>query len=99
MFITLIGGYNYKTSSEFLNTKTWEPKPDLPISIEVGASVQFQDSFLIVGGYDKTTSRYLDSIYYFNPVKDDWDLLEQKLDSRLADVIAFMVPDHAVDCS
>ncbi len=54
---------SYDTSVEFLNLETliWEPRQSLPETVFAGASVPYQDSFLVVGGYGYS---YLNTIYY-----------------------------------
>ena len=65
--IVVTGGCCYTELTEIFNlqTFTWSVGEDLPVAIGYGASVPFEDSFLIVGGYPD----YLDSIYYFYPVR------------------------------
>ena len=96
--ILVAGGYR-ETSVEFLNLDTliWEPKQRLPKEISTAASVPYQDSFLIVGG-DTFGSRY-DTIYYYNPGTDQWDLLNQTMIYERSIFAAFMVPDSYANCN
>ena len=93
-----MAGGDLETSSEFLNLDTliWEPKQSLPFDIELGASVPFKDSFLIVGG---DSGDYLDTIYYYNPNTDQWELMEQMLKYEREYLAAFMVPDSYANCN
>ncbi len=95
----LVAGGNYERRAEFLNLETlvWVPKADLPVDIHLGASVPYQDSFLIVGGI-KVSSTYLDSVYYYNPNSDIWELI-YTLDYGTAYSGAFLVPDSFAYCN
>ena len=86
-------------SSVFLDleTLTWEPKANLPREIKEGTSVPYQDSFLIVGGW--SVNRALNSIYYYNPSLDEWELLDQRMDFIRENFAAFTVPDSFANCS
>ena len=87
-----------EVSVEFLNLDTliWEPKQSLPVDIAWGASVPYKDSFLIVGGKSDLYS-YLDTISYYNPTLDEWELVGQ-MDYEREYVAAFMVPDSYANC-
>ena len=94
----LVAGGFYDSSAEFLDIdrmQIWEPRASLPTYIAAGASVPYQDSFLIVGGWDNGG---IDTIYYYNPAIDNWDLLDNLDDSRDG-MAAFMVPDEYANCS
>ena len=97
----LVGGdYNGVTSVEFLNLETlvWEPRQNLPIDVYGGASVPYQDSFLVVGGYQYNSDEFLDTIYYYNPNVDQWDLIANMEYSREFST-AFLVPDSYANCN
>ena len=85
-------------SAEFLNldSMTWEPKKNLPTNISHGRSVPYKESFLIVSGL--TSNGYHDSIYYFDPVTDDWDLLPQTVNTGTGIFEAYLIPDYFEDC-
>ena len=55
-----------------LQTLEWSTGDDLPDDINSGASVPFNDSFLIVGGLDADNPP-VKSIYYFNPQDQKWE--------------------------
>ncbi len=83
-----------------LNTLTWEPKAGMPKEIYLGASVPYQDSFLIVGGYNKfSQDDYLSSIYYYDPINDEWDRLMERLTYKRREFAAFLIPDSYANCS
>ena len=95
--ILVAGGYNSETTAEYLNLDTllWEPRASLPQDVHYGASVPYQDSFLIVGG---NTGSTLETIYYYNPTFDRWDLLYEMNLGR-ENLAAFLVPDSYANCS
>ena len=97
----LVAGGTSTTSSEFLNLETlvWEPKANLPKQIHLAASVPYLDSFLIVGGAKNFNEEFYDSIFYYNPSNNDWDLLEQTLMFGRDQLAAFLVPDSFNPCS
>ena len=100
------GGNDYGTNgTEVLNleTLTWRPGPELPHLLLGIASVQMENTFLAIGGADKSSSAQFESnsILAFDAINDQWVELPQKLDisaSGWLDV-AFLVPDEALDCS
>ena len=58
--------------------------------------MQYQDdTFLIVGGFYDASA--IDTIYYYNPTVDAWELKEQTLDDSRGWMAAFMVNDQYVD--
>ena len=88
------------TSTDFLNLETliWVPKQSLPFDIRYGASVPFQDSFLIVGGFSiGELEGYLQTVYYYDPNLDQWILIE-RMDFARERFTAFMVPDSFANC-
>lgn len=87
-----------KTSSEFLdlNTLVWEPKASLPLTIGGGVSVPYLDSFLFVGGLTSVSQQ--DTIYYYNPGDDRWELMPQRLKYVRTSFPAFLVPDSYANC-
>ncbi len=96
----LVAGGDSSDTVDFLNLDTliWEPKQNLPFDIYRGASVPFQDGFLIVGG-ESDSQGYLDTIYYYNPTLDQWDLLDQRMKDKRETFTAFLVPDYYANCS
>ena len=96
--ILAVGGENVK-SVEFLNLDTliWEPKQGLPYDIYWGSSVQFQDSLLVVGGNSFEMEKHLDTVYYYDPKSDRWDLVGM-MDFERRSFAAFLVPDSFANC-
>ena len=54
-------------------------------------SVPFEDSFLLVGGYDYLQSDYLDTILQYVPANDTWLELPTKLSNPRADHVVIPV--------
>ena len=64
---------------------------DLPMDIYNAESVPFEDSFLLVGGYDHFQSEYLDTILRYIPANDSWLELPTKLRTPRADHVVIPV--------
>ena len=98
--VLVAGGRMYLNSS-FLNLETlqWEQKKSLPHDICDGQSIPYGKSFLIAGGGTYNPIHYyLDTIYYYNPEKDDWELQGTMNDEQVLSPI-FLVPDWYAKCS
>ena len=54
---------------------------DLPIEVYGADSVPYEDSFLLVGGADYTTSQPLDTILNYIPSNDSWIEMPSKLNN------------------
>lgn len=96
----MIAGGNTPLVS-FLNLENliWIPQQSLPYDIHYGASVPYGDSFLIVGGYSNGQFSYLDTIFYFNPETEIFELFDQTLSEPKDQMAAFLVPDNFALCS
>ncbi len=84
-----------------LNQGLFLPGPPLPQPRVWGRAVQYQDSFLIVGGGDSTyyASEKQEEIYWFDPESESWITLPVVLDNPDFVTAALMVPDYFnVDC-
>ena len=68
----------------------WHFGTDLPYVIYGGATVQLNNTFLIVGGFNGT---YLDTIWTFDVVAEGWTLLNEHLTIGREFTAAFLVPD------
>ncbi len=95
----LVTGGDDIGSSEFLDLETliWEPKASLPIDIDSGTSVPYLDSFLFVGGFSALGQ--MDTILFYNPGEDRWELLPQRLAYNRTSFPAFLVPDSYALCT
>ena len=91
--VVITGGERLDSTEVFsLDTQQWSNFARLPIDISYGASVQYEDSFLIVGGYSFNDGE-LDTIYRFNVIDNSWDLLPQRLGFPKYEIAAFLVPE------
>ena len=90
--VVVAAGGSHTSTTEILDseTRTWSYGPELPYNIENGASVQYKDSFLIVGGSSVGTR--LDTIWMFN-TKGYWQELNQTLAIPRFHSVAILVPD------
>ena len=75
------------------------PNIPLPDDLAGGASVQYQDGFLIVGGYSLSNSKFFDTIYYYNPIYPRWEKLAETLSIGRTVAAAILVPDSFASCS
>lgn len=82
-----------------VKTKTWRPGQPLPKSLALLRGVQFEDTFIIVGGY-RFGNTYSDRIYKYqaNLTTDPWVELEQRLEQPKGVYTAFLVPKSALLC-
>ena len=89
--IVAAGGIGEETT-EFLivDDDQWHFGPDLPYEIRLGASVQFDSIFLIVGGNNGSS---LDTIWMFDTETEEWTLLNEHLTEARQWMAAFLVPD------
>ena len=91
--VVAAGGIFEKTTGLLsLEKGAWQSAPDLPFFIRDGASVQLENSFLIVGG--DNDDDYLNAIVKFDPVIGRWMVMEQKLSTARSQTTAFLVPDN-----
>ncbi len=70
----------FLTHTEIYNTRTqeWREGPTLPQPICCMASVQYEDTFLLVGG-DINSAEELDTIYQYNQTSETWTLRPERL--------------------
>ena len=80
-------------STEYLNLddNVWKYGPTTPYEIQQGASVQLNDTFIIVGGQNLTN--VLDTLWTIDPINETWVLRDQKLSIPRYHAAAFLVPD------
>ena len=94
-------GAKSEISSTFimsLETMTWRAGPDLPQPRREGVSVQFQDTFLIVGGISSGDANYQNDIYQFNSNLEIWTKRAEKLITKRANFAAFFIPQEIAQC-
>lgn len=105
MKVLVAGGFSdstsFLTSVEVLNVKDstagWTEGTDLPVGIQIGASVPFKNTFLIVGGgFD---GGYSDLIYEYEAETDKWITRQERLNKGREKIAAFWIPDEIARCS
>ena len=97
--IMVSGGYKDQTSI-FLNLETleWEDKAALPYDIYHVSTLPNNNSILAFGGYIYDVGEILDTIYYYNPEVDEWQLFSHMNNERI-DFPVFFVPDSYANCN
>ena len=83
----------FEPTTEFLivGDEEWHFGPDFPYFIWSGASVQLENTFLIVGG--SKDGSYLDTIWTFDLETEEWTILNEHLTTARELAAAFLVPD------
>ena len=83
------------------NPTEWTPGKSIPKPLDRGATVQFKNSFLLVGGFTNNDgySVYSELIYEYNPEVDAWNTRAERLNIGRDHTAAFLVPDSVVNCS
>lgn len=99
--ILVAGGKTKVTTTEFLNlqTLTWSPKASLPFDISWGSTVEFGQSFAIIGGVSDTRGYELNTILYYDPESDSWRVLDKTLKKPRQQFSAFWVSDEFAKCN
>jgi len=59
---------------------------------------QLLDTFVVVGG-DNSELGAVDTIYKYNPITDEWDLLDQRLSLPREFSTNLAIPDSFATCS
>ncbi len=63
----------------------------MPEDLAYVGSVQYENTFAIIGGYH--ASMYTDTIYLYNPATEQFDLLEERLSRPKSYVTTFLVSE------
>ena len=71
---------------------SWRQGTPFPHAITSAASVQYDGSLLVVGGYTGGINGSSDEIYKYNPLTESWDKLNVTLRKPDYKLVAFMVP-------
>lgn len=79
-----------------MTTLTWRQGPSLDIALTT--SVEYGDTFLLVGGFEDGPTE-LDTIYEYDSANERWKLRPERLSEGKDTVVAFIVDDAIVDCS
>ncbi len=70
----------YGTSEIYnVNDDLWRDGPEETPYFYVAGFAQLEDTFVVVGGHGPDEWEYLDSVYVFDNVDYEWDLLDQRL--------------------
>ncbi len=80
----------------------WIPGPHLPEERGWGRAVQYEDTFIIVGGRltFSESSIMLDTLLRFDPDVPAWEVMEQRLENPDYVSVALIAPDDfPVNCS
>lgn len=95
----IAGGFDIKSSEIFDPiTETLNPGPELPFDIRSAASVQLEDTFLIVGGISEEMDDTLISIIMFDVENNQWQALTPTLGTPRSNMAAILVPSDFVEC-
>ena len=90
--VLVTGGVGTRTTEVLYEGATsWIYGPDLPLSIETGNAVQYENTFIVVGGY---ASGWLDTLYKFDVDNWTWILLDERLALDKDRTAVIMVPDE-----
>jgi hypothetical protein len=102
----VVAGGEFQTSTEIFSfdDMTWRNGPnDIPTdgaALFFGASVQFEDTFLAVGGTDgHALGVVTTTIFKFDPATEDWVELCEKLTIPRRDFTSFLVPADYIQCN
>jgi len=82
-----------------ISSKKWRNGPSAPGIHNVMATVQLEDTFVVVGGSSgPPTYTPYDTIFLFNATTHVFDLIEQRLLQAREETMALAVPDAFVSC-
>ena len=101
--IVLSTGFDFgvDTSTEILDLEdlVWRPGPEFPTTARVygGASLQYKNSFLAIGGQSIGSDDDVRVIWYYDPDTDDWVNMDVVLSEERFNSGAVLMPDG--DCS
>ena len=102
MFVAVGGRSRNDSEILDLDAKVWRSGPELDYQLNSMACVAFEDTFLLVGGYDYysgTTSTYFDTVLQFEPETETLFEMNIKLQGPLREPTAMMVSDKVVQCN
>ncbi len=105
MSIIVAGGWDGSStlsSVEILDegSNEWQTGPELPFGIFNSQMVEDQNGGVVLIGGDSSSS-YLDTLYQLPHGSTDsvWTKMKQKMKTARYAHLAFLVPEHIVDCS
>ncbi len=93
------GYHGFLNHSEIYNTGTglWRDGPPLPDHFTVASSVQYEDTFLLVGG--QIYGGYLDTIYQYDYNEETWILRPDQLSQPKNEMAAVLTGPLVAGCS
>ena len=92
------GGFSNSSVIFDLDTETWRTGPDLPIGLYGGASVQLDDTFLIVSGLGSESGTSKSIFKFVTSPAEGWFELPKKLSEGWISFDAFLVPQDFMEC-
>jgi len=90
-------GNTYAFNVEDLTWRDADDLPNLPVYANVMTSLQQEDGFLAIGGFDIFQAP-LDTIWRFDADTYSWSLLEERLETPRIFSFAVEVPDSFLNC-
>ena len=105
MKLIVAGGFTasntgIKSSEVFdLETLKWSYGPDLPGRLSLGATLQMNDTFVIIGGFNNEEGENYDSFYEYDQVTNSWVERAEKLTLGRHSVSAVLIPDEIAQCN
>ena len=100
-FCTTIGGVRTEETSEIYDIGGdgyWREGPDIIMGTANGASVQFQDTFLLVGGQDYTKEPIASVIQFKAEPEESWVFLDNYLTTFRMGAAAVLLHEDSVNC-
>ena len=92
--IVVAGGFKETTSEIFsLASLKWQSGPNLPNDLHLCPVVQYQNTFLAIGGKISSNATYINKILKYDVDSDSWMTIQQQLGMEKALSTAFLVPD------
>ena len=101
--IVVAGGYD-RPESEYLDdceiyntvTRVWREGPNLPQPLSFMSSVQYEDTFLLVGG--QNLDQKFDTIYQYDQTSETWIIREERLSAPKSVMGAVLAGPPAAEC-
>ena len=79
-----------------LESDSWRAGTELDIAL--AASVEFEDSFLLIGGFEDGPVE-MNTIYQYDATNDFWILRPERLELARDTALAILVDDTVATCS
>lgn len=101
--VVVAGGEDYSTEFRLVEIfsveeRQWRLASPMPLPVEFASTVQYGDSFLLVGGYDNANDEFLSAIWEYLPEDDDWVLYGRSLGVPRSDTAVIPLPDYVGHC-